>query len=771
MAQIKNQGMLDTSPFKGRPIWKRVIAILLICVFTPLAALFFIINQQAYVSLEQSILENNHHAMKAFSTSLDDLFSGMLYIRDELLLNDDLQSRYTPGDYSNAHQLQKTLKSYTAIHPKFSEIIVHTDSDQYLFSSSTSYTKATLQKRFGLTDDLTEKIMQNSLSYPLVVSASDTYYSTTHLLLFIMPIETYKTGRTLIISVPQAEVISLFQNTIASQEGGIWIFDHNATQVFHYPPETPTVVYDYIQSNKNELLGFRDSDGKVVEINNVEYYISAKQTQRFSLQLLHITPTKSTALLAIEQRNRWTILFSLIFIFTACVILIVSYLTYAPIKHLLKHINGLGENSSNSKLSKRLYPEANYIISYINQIEDSNSQLALHLQGLRNDWHQTLFTRILLGEVQNWENLASLSDSQDFFTRKTGFFLFAIRPHDYMVSNREMKMIAETCQSSDNIRCITMQFSDLNLVLCLILLSSCEQNDQYSYLHDITPKLQTLLKQTFSMGVGNIYADIASSQQALIEAASACHHAFTINPTDTIVSDFACNNQNSWFLQAQTAFPSDSEVVQMDINTLSGTLSTLRSYLTHSACDVGHAQYLSYKILSWLNDAIEVLTQDNKVNLYPYIVKIIGYNNIDDIDQYVQICSQELLEKIVIHFSERQDILFHSMLAYVESHISDADFSLTAMADHFSMSLPIISNYFKQQTGSSIMNYMVLKRIEKSCDLLTNTKLSVKEIGLQVGYVNDSSYIRRFKSIMGISPGQYRMDPAKYKIPLSIEDK
>ena len=771
MSQKKNQGMRNDAPFQARPMWKRVIATLLICVFTPLAVLFFTINQQAYVSLEQSMLENNLHAMKAFSTSLDDLFSGMVSIRDALLLNNDLLISYTPDDYSNAHQLQTILKSYTKIHPKFFEIIVHSGSDRYLFSSSTSYTPTTLQNRFGLTDDLTEMIMQNALSRPLVVSAADTYYSTTRFLLFIMPVENYQTDRTLIVGVPQSEIVSLFQNTISSQDGEIWIFDYDAVQLFHYPATTSTVVYDYIQDNKYELISFHDSAGNVVEINGAEYYVSARQTQRFNLQLLHVTPTKSTALLAIEQRNRWTILFSLIFIFTACVILLVSYLTYAPIKHLLKHINGSAENASNSTLSKRMYPEASYIISYINKIEDSNSQLALHLQGLRNDWHQTLFTRILLGEVQNWENLDTLSDSQDFFSRKTGFFLFAIRPHDYMVNNREIKMISETCQNSDNVRCITMQFSDLNLVLGLVLLSSCEENDQYGYLHDVTPKLQTLLKQTFSMGVCRIYTAISCSQQALVEAVSACHQAFTVNPTNTIVSDFASNNGNNWFSQAQSAFPSDLEIVQMDINALSGALSTMRSYLTHSACNVGHAQYLSYRILSWLNSAIGILTQESKVNLYPYIVKIIGYTSIEDIDQYVQLCSQELLEKIVLHFSERQDVLFHSMLAYVESHISDADFSLTVMADHFSMSLPIISNYFKQQTGNSIMNYMVLKRIEKSCELLTSTKLSVKEIGLQVGYVNDSSYIRRFKSVMGISPGQYRMDPDKYKIPLSIEDK
>ena len=47
----------------------------------------------------------------------------------------------------------------------------------------------------------------------------------------------------------------------------------------------------------------------------------------------------------------------------------------------------------------------------------------------------------------------------------------------------------------------------------------------------------------------------------------------------------------------------------------------------------------------------------------------------------------------------------------------------------------------------------------------SHTTMSVKDISIVIGYYNDSSFIRRFSSIMSVSPGQYRKAPNKYKIP------
>ena len=46
--------------------------------------------------------------------------------------------------------------------------------------------------------------------------------------------------------------------------------------------------------------------------------------------------------------------------------------------------------------------------------------------------------------------------------------------------------------------------------------------------------------------------------------------------------------------------------------------------------------------------------------------------------------------------------------------------------------------------------------MEKAKKLLADHKLTLKDISQQVGYYNVSSFIRRFKQLNGITPGDYR---------------
>ena len=77
------------------------------------------------------------------------------------------------------------------------------------------------------------------------------------------------------------------------------------------------------------------------------------------------------------------------------------------------------------------------------------------------------------------------------------------------------------------------------------------------------------------------------------------------------------------------------------------------------------------------------------------------------------------------------------------------------MEYHFSMTLTNLSQYFKNQTGQTVIDYTTNLRMEKAKELLISTELGLNDIPLQVGYLNVSSFIRRFKQLTGLTPGQY----------------
>lgn len=54
-----------------------------------------------------------------------------------------------------------------------------------------------------------------------------------------------------------------------------------------------------------------------------------------------------------------------------------------------------------------------------------------------------------------------------------------------------------------------------------------------------------------------------------------------------------------------------------------------------------------------------------------------------------------------------------------------------------------------------MLDYCTLLRFEKARELL-HTDLTLLEISQQTGYYNTSSFIRRFKQVCGITPGEYK---------------
>ena len=72
------------------------------------------------------------------------------------------------------------------------------------------------------------------------------------------------------------------------------------------------------------------------------------------------------------------------------------------------------------------------------------------------------------------------------------------------------------------------------------------------------------------------------------------------------------------------------------------------------------------------------------------------------------------------------------------------------------MLLPNLSQFFKEKTGQNVLDYSTDFRMERAKKLLSDPKLTLKEISQQVGYYNVSSFIRRFKQLNGVTPGDYR---------------
>jgi AraC-like DNA-binding protein/CheY-like chemotaxis protein len=111
--------------------------------------------------------------------------------------------------------------------------------------------------------------------------------------------------------------------------------------------------------------------------------------------------------------------------------------------------------------------------------------------------------------------------------------------------------------------------------------------------------------------------------------------------------------------------------------------------------------------------------------------------------------------------STKNESVVSAVKDYIKANYAkDININLAANLVHLHPNY--LSSIFKQQTNSTIIQYLHNIRIEKVKEMLiTNHSLAADKAGLLAGYDNPSHFFKVFKKVTGITPSQYR---ASYKI-------
>ena len=88
-----------------------------------------------------------------------------------------------------------------------------------------------------------------------------------------------------------------------------------------------------------------------------------------------------------------------------------------------------------------------------------------------------------------------------------------------------------------------------------------------------------------------------------------------------------------------------------------------------------------------------------------------------------------------------------------------AEIRIPDLATMENLSVSRYNVLFRQITGTSPIHYITRLRMDSACELLMSTDLSVKQIGILVGYTDANFFSKLFKRYMGQSPQQYRLQP------------
>ncbi|MBW7453302.1 response regulator [Paenibacillus sepulcri] len=119
------------------------------------------------------------------------------------------------------------------------------------------------------------------------------------------------------------------------------------------------------------------------------------------------------------------------------------------------------------------------------------------------------------------------------------------------------------------------------------------------------------------------------------------------------------------------------------------------------------------------------------------------------------------LQTLHRHFDEYQKQkgtrrIVREVIRYIQASYADEALSIQKICGHTFLTPAYLCSLFKLHTNQTINGYLTEYRINKAKSLMSDSKLTIQQIAVLVGYSNSNYFAKVFRKMVGMTPTEYR---------------
>jgi AraC-like DNA-binding protein len=196
-----------------------------------------------------------------------------------------------------------------------------------------------------------------------------------------------------------------------------------------------------------------------------------------------------------------------------------------------------------------------------------------------------------------------------------------------------------------------------------------------------------------------------------------------------------------------------------------GDLDSIVKELRKIRDEIRSAEYISYDNILFIYHQLAGVTikclRENNIstarifagwgNIYAALASM---DTLDEIEEYLNRFYVEIVQYIA-RTSSVTNKYSKPIIDYLQEHYRE-DIQFEDMAREIGISYSYMRKIVYEMTGMSLIDYVNQLRIEQSKQLLVESKLTISQIALEVGYYNVKSFNRFFQKYEGMTPSSYK---------------
>lgn len=295
-------------------------------------------------------------------------------------------------------------------------------------------------------------------------------------------------------------------------------------------------------------------------------------------------------------------------------------------------------------------------------------------------------------------------------------------------------------------------------------------------------------EHTWFIGAGRTVGRISDIGKAYNSANKALSSRFitgmnrvvTADETDSVKKDLSglqvsplpaearASEKDAAVLDIDQAVTNDNSRKMLEEYLRTGTLEEAEPFLEGLFQSIGEDNLNSYLLLTYLSMDMyftmvrflkdmgrQVNEIDKKCGDINSLLK--GRITAEQARSYLTSYLKEVIALRDHNTEKRYGKILRQAVSYIDTHFDQEDISLNRVAQTVGMSPNHFSSIFSQELGTTFIEYLIGKRMERAKELLRTTQLRSSEVAYRVGYRDPHYFSSTFKKIQGMTPREYRV--------------
>ncbi|MGO4545823.1 helix-turn-helix domain-containing protein [Paenibacillus sp. 2TAB23] len=745
---------MNRNYFKSKLFMKYIWSYLFILLI-PLILMTVFIYQNAVTNLRSEIEQSRLGQLTQTKVIID----GRMKELGEIASRISYDKRLTPFRVHDSYysgEAIEALDQYKATSSIIGELFLYFHKDEKIYSAKGLSDFDVFASSFSFNSWGNEAVVQdlNDVRFPTMRPA-DTVIRNANMkesmLAYLVPITPYSPNPhgTIMYLIKESELTSLIDSVLGNYQGLTYILD-NKGQILVDNRQGEALTNTEAKSLFGLSSGIHDKilNGKphsivsVTSENNGWTYVTVMPSSQFFSSVVHV-------------RSFIVLLFIIVVLVGAAIALVLARMQYQPISTLVEFAN----SKSKPKLEMdKSAGSGNELDRIRTALQEYSSRIDLQEPYARNH-----FLSMLL-KYGNAQSLApELQEAFDLHFDRGSHFVMVIGWSEMEDERQERQELIELLAQIEfpelAAHAYGVELPQLDQIALIISFNHSQTEQPFTAVRHIVEAVRCSMLEMFdvtpTIAVGTCYASPNQLNQSFIEACSAFElRAANGHGTVTYFENLLHTPDHTFWIPNNTLLKLSQSLKLGSYDVAAQIISPSIRSLQTSELSALLKRCICFDVL---NTMLKTASELGIPHLTPDMAPNMIYSHsLDELENgLLQLASRICKQVERINKKEEQSQI-DKIVSYIDDRYTDHTLSLESIAFEFGISPSHVSRSFKEKMGLNFIPYIWQKRMDEVMRHLKTSNAPLKEIIVQVGYLDTPNFIRKFKKETGYTPGQYR---------------